>query len=414
MYRLMIVDDEVIVSTQLKDLVKSMGYKVVGVVPSGEEALALAEKKRPDLVLMNIALPGAMDGFDAAEAICELFDTIILFITTYPDKSLRKRIKKLDAGGYILKPFQSEQVQDAIEIALYKDSTTKQLKASTQDFQTLAKITSDGVLVTSASGRHVWTNPQAAKLTGHTVDELMQITILELVHPKQARKELKRYRGLLKGKETETTYEMIFMKKSRQQFPVAVTLLKSYWSEKPAVITIFKDIDIQKKLEKKLKNAHTEVDQRVRKLTKDLSDRTSSLEEFNIALKMLMKKRNEDKTQMEEKILLNIKQIALPYLVKLKTTGLDTLQLSLANILEANLVEIISPFAHTLSSKYFHLTPTEIFIANLVKQGKSTKDISDSLDMSAKTVESHRKNIRRKLGLTNRGANLRTHLLSLP
>jgi DNA-binding CsgD family transcriptional regulator len=82
-------------------------------------------------------------------------------------------------------------------------------------------------------------------------------------------------------------------------------------------------------------------------------------------------------------------------------------------ILERNTNEIVSPFLRTLSSKYPNLTPTEIKVINFIKEGRTTKEVAVLLNASARTVEVHRDNIRKKLGLKNRKANLRSHLLSL-
>ena len=83
------------------------------------------------------------------------------------------------------------------------------------------------------------------------------------------------------------------------------------------------------------------------------------------------------------------------------------------NILESNLNDIVSPFLNRLSSKYLKLTPTEIRVANLVKEGKTTKDIAEIMNLAKKTIDSYRENIRRKLGLKNKKTNLRTHLFSV-
>jgi DNA-binding CsgD family transcriptional regulator len=127
----------------------------------------------------------------------------------------------------------------------------------------------------------------------------------------------------------------------------------------------------------------------------------------------LLQKRDEDRVEIEEKVLLNVKELVLPYLEKLKRSGIDARQKNYADILETNLNGITSPFARSLSSKYLGLTPAELGVANLVKQGRETKAIAELLGLSHKTIESYRKCIRKKLGIINKKANLRTHLLSL-
>jgi DNA-binding CsgD family transcriptional regulator len=81
--------------------------------------------------------------------------------------------------------------------------------------------------------------------------------------------------------------------------------------------------------------------------------------------------------------------------------------------MESNIDEIVSPFTRKMSLKYLNLTPTEIRIANLIRHGSMTKEIAELMNISPRTVETHRKNIRRKIGLEGKRANLRSHLLSL-
>jgi len=145
----------------------------------------------------------------------------------------------------------------------------------------------------------------------------------------------------------------------------------------------------------------------------ELEIKTKNLEEVNTALKVLLKRRDEDKTELEDKVLFNMKELALPYLEKLKAGGLDGRQMAYLSILESNLEEIISPFSYTLSSRYLNLTPAEIQVANLIKQGKTAKEIAEFLNVSTRTIGFHRANIREKIGIKNKKANLRAHLLSL-
>jgi PAS domain S-box-containing protein len=137
------------------------------------------------------------------------------------------------------------------------------------------------------------------------------------------------------------------------------------------------------------------------------------LQESNTALKVLLKQREEDKIEIEKNVLMNINELILPYLKKIKTTQQKERQKAYADIIESNLNEIISRFTHRLSSEYTDLTPMEIKVAQLVKQGNTTKAIADLLHLSQRTIESHRNGLRKKLGLTSDKKNLRSYLLCL-
>ncbi len=153
-----------------------------------------------------------------------------------------------------------------------------------------------------------------------------------------------------------------------------------------------------------------ETEQALRQSEEELRIKTSKLEEINTALKVLIEKRKEDKIRLEEDVLSNVKQLVEPYLARLRESGLDSAQGSLLDVLEINLKEITAPFMRAFSSEYLNLTPAEIRIANLVKQGKTTKEIAQLIDSAKWTVDFHRCNIRKKLGIQNRKINLRNYL----
>ncbi len=146
---------------------------------------------------------------------------------------------------------------------------------------------------------------------------------------------------------------------------------------------------------------------------RDLETKTARLAELNTALKVLLEKRDSDKKELEKTIVYSAKELILPYLEKLRNSGSDERQRTYLDIIESNINDLISPFSRALSSKYLDLTPSEIQVANLVREGKSTKEIAELLNTSIKTIAFHRDNIRRKLGIKNQKANLRSYLLSL-
>jgi PAS domain S-box-containing protein len=206
------------------------------------------------------------------------------------------------------------------------------------------------------------------------------VTFRDTTERKRAEEELRKAHDKLGIRVKERTAELVTMTEQLKQ-----------------------EIDERKKTEEALKERERE-----------LEIKTHNLEEANIALKVLLKRRDEDKTELEDKILLNIKELVVPYLEKLKKNKLDEKQEVYVNILESNLNDIISPFSHRLSSKYMNFTPTEIQIANLLRQSKTSKEIAELTNSSPKAVAFHRENIRRKLGLNNKKINLNSYLLSLP
>ncbi len=141
--------------------------------------------------------------------------------------------------------------------------------------------------------------------------------------------------------------------------------------------------------------------------------KTENLEEVNTALKVLLRQLEEDKMDLKAKILSNIRELVLPHVNNLKKGNPSARQLSLLNIVEANLNTITSSFLQQLKLQYYNLTPREIEVATHVKEGRSIKEIAELLAISIGAVEFHRISLRKKLGLKDKRANLRLHLLSL-
>ncbi len=148
-------------------------------------------------------------------------------------------------------------------------------------------------------------------------------------------------------------------------------------------------------------------------LADTVKSQSARLQETNAALKVLLKRREEDRSELEESLLRNITHLILPYLEKLKKSRLADEQKNLVHILESQLLDITSPFVHKISEPLLRLTPTEIRVADLIRRGKSSKEISDLLGVSEYAVVFHRQGIRRKLHLTGRKRNLQTYLSML-
>ncbi len=159
--------------------------------------------------------------------------------------------------------------------------------------------------------------------------------------------------------------------------------------------------------------AQQALEELVKERTHALKDKNRRLKEMNTALKVLMEKRDGDKYEMEKRVLSNVEQLINPYLEKLSKSDLNPRQRIHLEILTTNLNEIVSPFAWTLSTRPHNLTPTEMQVANLVRQGRTTTQIAELMHLSRRTIEAHRRNIRSKFGLTHKKTNLRTYLQSI-
>ncbi len=204
------------------------------------------------------------------------------------------------------------------------------------------------------------------------------------------------------------------------------------------ILAIGTDITEQKAMEQALKESHDLLEKRVAERTAELVRATlkmeqeiyerkekekalrqseaklakqkEELEEINTALQVILKKREFDRQEIEEQVVANIKGLVTPFLEKLKKSGLNSTQKNYVEIIDSNLNDIVASFVHTVSSQFLKLTPSEIQVANLVKQGKSTKEIAALMNLSTCTINVHRRNIRRKLGLSSKKKNLQTFL----
>jgi two-component system, response regulator PdtaR len=136
---IILVEDEIIVAADVKNRLENMGYNVLGIFDTGEEAIQKVGELKPNLVLMDIVLKGEMDGIDAALKIRELFNIPIIYLTAYSDEKTLERAKVTEPFGYVLKPFEDREIQSAIEMAIYKHQMEKKLKESEEKYRKLVE-----------------------------------------------------------------------------------------------------------------------------------------------------------------------------------------------------------------------------------------------------------------------------------
>jgi PAS domain S-box-containing protein len=297
-------------------------------------------------------------------------------------------------GGEIL--YTTATAIDVSELKHAEEALSKQIIRNSIILQTAM----DGFYIIDVKGGIIDVNHAACQIMGYLREDLIGKNICDF-ESKGTRGETSRnlQKSIQKG---SRLFEVKYRHMDGRFLDLEFSSNFVDLDEKRFFFVFFRDITKKKKTEKALKARDEK-----------LGFKNLKLEEVNTALRVLLKKRDEDKNELEKKILSNMKELVEPYLERLKKSGLSNRQMAYLSILESNLQDIISPFNQNLNARYMSLSPTEIQVANLVKNGKTTKEIAELMHLSPRTIEFHRDNIRRKMGLKNKKANLRSFLLTL-
>jgi PAS domain S-box-containing protein len=254
----------------------------------------------------------------------------------------------------------------------------------------------NAVIATDLEGHIIYWNSFAESLHQWQAHEVLGKYIVDLLVPEENReageelfKQIKS-RGHYQG-------EFSLQRKDGRVFPAffCISPMSDAHTGTTGLVGISIDISARKRAEEQL------------------ASKTMHLEEVNAAMKVLLKHRDEQKMELQEDILSNVRNLVLPYLDRLKQSRLDSEQLTHVGILENHLQEIISPFSKRLSHQACTLSPMEVQVADLVRAGKSNKEIADLLHLSKNTILTHRYRLRNKLGLRNSKTALRSHLESM-
>ena len=299
----------------------------------------------------------------------------------------------------------------------------------------------NGIVITDIKGNISYVNNAFYMMWGGvSPDEVIGKPISDFIHSKNVAREIYSA-GINSGK---WFGELIVKKRDGSVFDVqgSMNTITDPDINATHIVHSFIDITDRKNAERELKKYHVQLEMRVIERTKeleslnranireieerkqaenlllqkekDLIEKSQELLEMNTALKVLLKQGEQDKENIANDIFSNVKKNILPNLKRLQDSStMNRKDKESIAAIETEINDIVSPFFRNLSNQYSQFTPSEIKVANLIKNGKSTKEISDLLNISAQGVEFHRNNIREKLGLINKKVNLRSFLLSL-
>jgi PAS domain S-box-containing protein len=281
-----------------------------------------------------------------------------------------------------------------------------QMQDSERRYRTVADFTYDWEYWVAPDGNYIYISPSCQRITGYSANEFVKNPLLlqKIIHPEDRDKFLRHLDEIHINDEVCQLEFRIFRRDGEKRWidhrcqpvldPEGINIGRRCTN---------RDITYQKKIELDLKNQR-----------QMLIEKTISQEKANETLKAMLDQREIEKKSIEQSMVTNLKRYVFPYLDDLEgqRTGKDVK--IFVNIIRTNIEQLISPVSNNLSGVYLKLTPTEIKIADLIRQGNSTKTIAGMLNISISTVEKHRNKIRKKLNLLKKKVNLYTYLNSLP
>ncbi len=252
MASLMIVDDEATITTHLEGRLSLMGYNVLGCAYSGEEAITMAKRLIPDIILMDIVMPGKLNGIEASKIICNELDIPVIFLTAFLDDSYIDKAKSAEPYGYIVKPFREREVKAAIEIALSKKCSDNKIIESENRYRSIVESANDAIIIIDKTGNIITWNHGAENIFLYSSIKIIGKPISLILSEREIKN---RIRKIIKTGNDEIileTEEYTGIKKDRKTFPAEITF--TTWRIKTNIFLtmIIRDVSKRKKMENEI------------------------------------------------------------------------------------------------------------------------------------------------------------------
>ncbi len=254
--KILIVEDERIVAEDIKTKLEYVGYAVAGIASSGEESVKKAEKLQPDLVLMDIVLEGKMDGIEAAAQILYRFNIPVVYLTAYSDERTLKKAKATEPFGFIIKPFEAQDLFTAIEMALYRHKLRNMLKESEERYKALYDRSLSYIYVHDFNGKFIDANDATLKALGYKRKEILPLNFASLIDKSQLPKAVKSLEEIIRTGRQKKPDEYELRRKDGSTIWVETEGSLIYKDGKPfAVQGIARDITEKKMAEDALRES---------------------------------------------------------------------------------------------------------------------------------------------------------------
>lgn len=282
--RIFIAEDEGVVAFSIKHRLEKVGYQVVGIAATAEEALSQIQALRPDLVLMDIRLAGDLDGIAAAQQIRDQLSIPIVYITAYSDPETLQRAKLTQPYGYLFKPFQSPELQTAIEIALHNHRQDQQLQEREQWLANTLHSLGDAIITTDSQAQITYLNPVAEQLTGWTVAESLNRPLNEVfqILDERTREPISHQliQALQENRIVGIGPHALLISRNGKEIPIddSIAPMRGSQGELLGAVLVFHDISERKQAEVTLQNLNAELEQRVQQRTEELQQLNAQLQ----------------------------------------------------------------------------------------------------------------------------------------
>ena len=412
--KILVIDDEPALQKAMQKALKNENYDII-FADNGLEGLELLKKEKPNLVLLDLRMP-KLDGLGFLEKINIKPDDpySVVIITGHGNDREVERSFELGVNFFLHKPLSLVEVRclarrcleiKAVEKELREHrhsleklvtQRTKALISQVRFQQNLIDSIPVPVYFKDTDLNYLGCNRAFEETLGFTKEHIVGKTVHDILPEKLARVHHQKDLQLLQAGEIKY-YEVSSAYPNGKKHDLLV--FKALFHNKDGSVEglIGTNLDISERKQAQLQ----------------LELHAEELENANTALRVLLKQVNENKTDMESKVLDNFARLVNPYLDTLEANLANTPQQEYIKVIQENIKKITSAFSQKLSSSYIGLSPREIQVADLVRHGRTNKESAGVLNVSINAVEFHRNNLRRKLGIQNKKVNLRTYLLSM-
>ncbi|RJX29724.1 MAG: PAS domain S-box protein [Desulfarculus sp.] len=282
------------------------------------------------------------------------------------------------------------------------------LQESEERFRVTFELAPVGIVFGDLRGALRLTNRRIRELFGYDQEsEFINLRLWQCTHPDDLWT-VERFKKLLAGEIDDYVLEKRYLRRDGSVWWASVNcyLVRDEAGRPRYFVVLVEDVSERKQAEEALKAAQEELEAKV-------AERTAELQAANTALQVLLNHRSDERRELEEKVKASADRLIRPLLERLQASGLTGDQRALVKMVSAGVQEITSPFTRRLSSQLVGLTPKELEVAHLVKEGKSSSEIGELLAISDYAVAFHRQNIRGKLGIKTKKINLHSYLRQL-